>query len=429
MGSFVAPLFLAFFIAQLAVETALLLVNLRHVARSRGVPGALEGRVDPATAERSRDYTLANGRFGLVQGLFSAALTLVVLFSGLLPWLDRALAARGLEGAHRFVAYLGLLSIAGGLVAIPFSLFHTFVLEARFGFNRTTPRLWVIDRLKGLALQAAIGIPLLYATYGFMRFTGALWWIWLFAFLVVVQVLLLWAYPTLIAPLFNRFEPLPEGPLRARLETLAAESGFRNRGLFVMDASRRSGHSNAYFTGLVRPRIVLFDTLVQNMSVDEAASVLAHEIGHYRAHHVHRRLALSLAGTLVVLFVLSRAVPWPPLYAGFGFDAPSLHAALTLVSLGGGAFVFWLAPLAARLSRKHEYEADRFAVRFARAPDALKSALVRLNGENLSNLHPHPWYSAWHYSHPALVERIAAIDRVAGATVRSSGVAAVNSST
>jgi STE24 endopeptidase len=180
-----------------------------------------------------------------------------------------------------------------------------------------------------------------------------------------------------------------------------------------MDASRRSGHSNAYFTGIFRPRIVLFDTLVERMSVDEAASVLAHEIGHYTARHVHRRLALSLAATLVLLFAVSCLVPWPPLYAAFGFEGPSLHAALALVSLGGGAFVFWLAPFAAGLSRRHEYAADRYAVRLARAPEALETALVRLNGENLSNLHPHPWYSAWHYSHPVLVERLAAIQRAA----------------
>ncbi|BDG01580.1 M48 family metallopeptidase [Anaeromyxobacter oryzae] len=406
----VVPVFLAFFTAQLAVETALLLLNLRHVARARGVPALLAGRVDEGTADRSRAYTLANGRFALIQEFFSAALTLAVLFSGLLPALDRALAGRGLAGAHLFVAYLVALSAGSALLALPFSLWHTFRLEARFGFNRTTPRLWVLDRVKGVVLQAAIGVPLLYAIYAFMRFTGALWWLWLFGFLVLVQVVLLWAYPTLIAPLFNRFEPLPDGELRARLERLAHDAGFRNRGLFVMDASRRSGHSNAYFTGLLRPRIVLFDTLVANMSVDEAASVLAHEIGHYRARHIHRRLALSLAGTLVVLFVLSRLVAWPPLYAAFGFDRPSLQAALTLVSLCGAPFVFWLSPLAARLSRRHEYEADRYAIRIARAPAALATALVRLNGENLSNLHPHPWYSAWHYSHPVLVERLAAIE-------------------
>jgi STE24 endopeptidase len=306
----------------------------------------------------------------------------------------------------------------GGAISLPFAAWHTFVLEERFGFNRTTPRLWVVDRLKALGVELALGVPLLYATYAFMRFAGPRWWIWLFAFLLAVQLVMLWLYPTFIAPLFNRFAPLPDGALRERLIALAQDAGFAHRGLFVMDASRRSGHSNAYFTGLFRPRIVLFDTLVDQMSVDEAASVLAHEIGHFRARHVHRRLAASSAILLATLFVLSRVVPWPALHAAFGFPAPTLHGAVAILSLGGSAFVFWLQPLASLLSRRHEYEADRYSLRFARAPEALKHALIRLNRENLANLNPHPWYSAWHYSHPTLVERLAAIDRE---TARAAG--------
>lgn len=414
----VVPVFLAFFLAQVAVETALLLVELRHVSRSRGVPAPLSGLVDGATADRARAYTVAKGRFALVASLLGAAATLAALLSGLLPWLDRAILALGLDGAHRFVAYLAALSIAGGALGLPFGLWRTFVLEARFGFNRTTLRTWLSDRAKSLLVQAALGLPLLYAVHAFFRFAGPRWWIWLFAFLVAFQVLVLWLYPVAIAPLFNRFGPLPEGPLRERLLALAREAGFRNRGLFVMDASRRSGHSNAYFTGVLRPRIVLFDTLVRQMDEDEAASVLAHEIGHYRARHVHRRLALAAALAFAGLFALSRLVPWPPLHAAFGFDAPTLHGALALLSLGGGAFLFWLAPIASLLSRRQEYEADRFAIRLARAPAALKSALVRLGGENLSNPDPHPWYAAWHYGHPALAERLAAIDREAASSPR-----------
>jgi STE24 endopeptidase len=410
--------FVAAIAVQYAIETALAAVNLRHVRASRGVPAPLEGRVDEATAERSRAYTLANGRFGLLQGAFGTAVTLAVLLSGVLPALDHALARRGIDGAHRFVAFLGILALAGSALSLPFAAWHTFVLEERFGFNRATPRLWVVDRLKALAVEVALGVPLLYAAYGFMRFTGPRWWIWLFAFLLAVQLVMLWLYPAVIAPLFNRFVPLPDGPLRERLVALAQDAGFAHRGLYVMDASRRSGHSNAYFTGIFRPRIVLFDTLVEGMSVDEAASVLAHEIGHFRARHVHRRLALSAAFLLATLFVLSLLVPWPPLHAAFGFPAPTLEGAVAILSLGGSAFVFWLQPLASLLSRRHEYEADRYSLRFARAPEALKEALVRLNRENLSNLHPHPWYSAWHYSHPTLVERLAAIDAQAGTPAR-----------
>ncbi len=415
MADRVLAIFVLFFLAQVGVETALLVLNLRHVSRSRGVPSALAGLVDPRHADRSRDYTLSNARFALVEGLFGAALTLAVLLAGVLPWLDAVIAGAGLDGAHRFVAFLAALSLAASAVAVPFGLYRTFVLEARFGFNRTTGRTWLGDRLKSLLVQALLGVPLLYAVYGFMRFTGPLWWVWLFAFLVLFQLFVLWLYPTLIAPLFNRFSPLPDGPLRERLERIAADAGFRNRGLFVMDASRRSSHSNAYFTGILRPRIVLFDTLVQRMSVDEAASVLAHEIGHYRAHHVQRRLVMGIAAMFLALLALSRLVPWPPLHAAFGFAGPTLHGAVALLVLGGGAFVFWLQPFAALLSRRHEYEADRFAVRVAGAPSALKTALLRLTGENLSNLHPHPWYSAWHYTHPALADRLAAIDRAADA--------------
>jgi len=404
-------LFLGFFLAQLAIETALSVMNLRHVARAGdAVPAALAGQVDAETARRSRAYTLARGRFGIVHGFYGAALTLVLLFSGLMPALDAALARRGLHGAHRAVAFLVALSALSAVANLPFSLHGTFVLEQRFGFNRTTLRLWLRDRVKGLLLAALLGLPLLYAMYGFFALTGRAWWLWLFAFLTAVQIAMVWLYPTVIAPLFNTFAPLPEGELRSRLEAMARDAGFRTRGLFVMDASRRSGHSNAYFTGFFRPRIVLFDTLVQQMSVDEAAAVLAHEIGHYQARHVHKRLAVGLAVQLASLWILSLLVAWPPLFAAFGFGAPSFHAALALASLCGGAFTFFLAPLESFFSRKHEYEADRYSVAIARAPAALRSALVKLNGQNLSNLHPHPWYSAWHYSHPTLVERVRAIE-------------------
>jgi STE24 endopeptidase len=311
------------------------------------------------------------------------------------------------------VAFLAALSALGSVLDLPFSLWSTFVLESRFGFNRVTPGLWLKDRLKGIALGAALGLPLLYGAYGFFALTGRAWWLWLFAFLAAVQMVMLWLYPVLIAPLFNRFSPLPEGELRARPEALAREAGFRTRGLFVMDASRRSAHGNAYFAGLFRPRIVLFDTLAREMSVEEAAAVLAHEIGHYRARHVHKRLAVSTLAELAAFWVLSLLVEWPPLFAAFGFSAPSFHAAVTLASLCGGAFTFLLTPLESAFLRRHEYEADRYSVSLARAPAALRTALLKLERQNLGNLHPHPWYSAWHYSHPALVERLAAIERLA----------------
>jgi STE24 endopeptidase len=409
----ILAVFLLLFALEHAVEWTLAGLNLRHAARHGAqVPPALAGRVDAATAARSRDYALARGRLGLAGSVSGALLSLALLLSGALPWLDARLAALGLAGPHRFAAFLALLAAAVGVAGVPFSLYGTFALEARFGFNRTTWALWLRDRLKGLLLAAALGLPLLYSAHAFRARSGGSWWLWLFLFLAALQLLLVWLWPSLLAPLFNRYAPLPEGELRSRLVELAERSGFRTRGLFVMDASRRSGHSNAFFTGLFRPRIVLYDTLVQKMPVDEAVAVLAHEIGHYRARHLHQGLAVGLAGQLAGLWLLARLAAWPPLFRAFGFAEPSFHALLALAALGGGAFTFFLAPLAAWVSRRHEYQADRFAVRLTGRGPALAAALVRLGEENLSNLAPHPWAVAWYHSHPTLPQRLEAIERL-----------------
>ncbi len=416
MSQLLVLVFLAFFLLRWAVETGLAGLNLAHLlATPATVPEPLKGRLDEATAGKSRDYALARLRFGLLLGAGHALGVLATLFSGVLPWLEGALARSGLAGAHLFVAFLVSLTLAFSLAHLPFSLYALFGIETRFGFNRMTWRMWLLDRLKLGALAAALGLPFLYAVYGFMQWSGGWWWAWLFGFITVWQLALGWLYPSLIAPLFNRFEPLPEGELRTRLEALARQAGFRTGGIFVMDASRRSGHSNAYFTGLFRPRIVLFDTLLEEMPVDESLAVLAHEIGHFRMRHVRRGLLLGLAWLFLMLFVLSLLAGWPPLFSAFGFAAPSHHGLLALVGLGGGAFTFFVAPLLAWLSRRREYAADSYSVRLLNLPGALKSALVRLNGQNLSNLNPHPWYSGYHYSHPTLLQRLAAVDRLGAA--------------
>lgn len=414
LTTWIVAVFLACFALHYAVEMALAVLNLRHTAaHGRNVPPPLAGRIAPETARRAQAYTLTRGVFGLVRGTWGAAVTLVVLFSGVLPWLDATLAGAGLTGPHRFVAFLVALGAGLSVASLPFRLYATFGIEQRFGFNRMTAGMWLRDRAKGLALSAVLGLPLLYGVYAFMAYTGRWWWVWLFAFLTAVQVVLMWLYPTLIAPLFNRFTPLPAGELRERVQALARRAGFRTRGIYVMDASRRSGHSNAYFAGFFRPRIVLFDTLLERVDTDEALGVLAHEIGHYRERHIHKALALNAAGSLALLYGLSLLIDWPPLFAAFGFAAPSHHAALALAGLGGGAFTFWLGPLAAWFSRRNEYAADAYALRLTGRAAPLQSALVRLNEDNLANLAPHPWYSRYHYSHPTLTERLAALERAA----------------
>ncbi len=413
MSELVIGVFLSFFAGRLVVETGLVLMNFRHAAAAsragRALPPEVSAALGVDVLHRSVAYTVARSRFRILADWWGAGVTLALLFSGLLPRLEAALVRLGLARAHLFVAFLVVLSVATSLASLPFSLYSSFRLEARFGFNRTTPALWALDRLKGLLVAAALGVPTLYALYGLFAVGGRRWWLWAFALLAALQLAASWLYPTVIAPLFNRFAPLPPGALRERLEAMAQAAGFRSGGLYVMDASRRSGHSNAYFTGLFQPRIVLFDTLVAGMTVDEAAAVLAHEIGHYRAHHVHRRLVAGLLVQLASLWVLSLLTAWPPLFAAFGLSGPSLHGAVALASLCGGAFTFFVTPLESFVSRRHEYEADQYSVVLAQAPSALRSALVKLGGQNLSNPYPHPWYAAWHHSHPSLVERLAAI--------------------
>ncbi len=396
---------------QYLVETALLALNVRHARTQTGVPELIAAWYDEGAAEKSRAYVRANGQLAMARNTWDLAVILVLVFSGVLPLLDRALASAGLRGANLFVVFLALVTMVHVATSAPVAAFQIFVIEQRFGFNRTTPATWIADKAKAMALVGLFGVPFLYAVYGVVTRSGRLWWLWLFALMAAFQLFVLWLWPTFIAPLFNRFHPLPEGELKARLDALASAAGFHNRGLFVMDASRRSGHANAWFAGIFRPRIVLFDTFLAQTTPDEAAAVLAHEIGHFKRAHVKLRLLWSLAGTLAMLWILSLLVPWRPLYDAFGFAAPSLHAATALVTLAGGAFLFWMTPVGAWLSRRQEYEADQFAMALSGQPEALASSLVRLHESNLSNVDPHPWFSAWHYSHPTLADRLAAIER------------------
>jgi STE24 endopeptidase len=411
MGSLVAFAAAAALSVQYTVETVLVGLNILHAERSRGVPSQVAGWYDEASADRSRAYVQANGWLTVARNTWDLAVILALVFSGALPHLDRSLSSAGLDGPHLFVGFLALVTVFHVLTSAPVAAFQTFVIEQRFGFNHTTPRVWISDKLKSLALVGLFGVPFLYAVHALVTRSGRLWWVWLFGLMAAFQLFLLWIWPSFIAPLFNKFRPLPDGELKDRLHALAGAAGFDNRGLFVMDASRRSGHSNAWFAGIFRPRIVLFDTFLAQTSPDEAAAVLAHEIGHFKRSHVRLRLLWSLAGTLAMLWILSLLVPWRPLYTAFGFATPSLHAATALVTLVGGAFVFWMTPLGAWLSRRHEYEADQFAMELSGQPEALASSLVRLHHANLSNLDPHPWFSAWHYSHPVITDRLAAIER------------------
>jgi len=412
---------LALWLALLAAEQAwlvlLAVLNLRHVRRhAADIPPAFAAAVDPGTRARSVAYTIERSRFGLAASLISAALPAAAVAAGLLGLLDDACARIPVGPYLRGAVFVLAVSICSWIAGLPFSLYATFSIEARYGFNRTTPKTFALDTLKSLALSLAIGVPVLLGLFWFMDRTGRWWWVWAFLALTAFELVVNLLYPLVIAPLFNRFTPLPEGTLRDRILGLARKTGFRTKGIFVMDASRRSRHGNAYFTGLGPvKRIVLFDTLVSTMGEDELIAVLAHEIGHERRRHVRKSLAVSIALGLAGFWVLSLLVPWEALYRAFGFARASSHAILVVLALASGPVTFAFRPLSSLWSRRHEREADRFAVDATGSAEGMVSALVHLSKDSLVNLTPHPWYSFYHYSHPTVSERVAALEAYAAA--------------
>jgi STE24 endopeptidase len=367
--------------------------------------------MDRQTYARSVDYTLTRGRFALVSGLVSSAIVVAVVLGGGLGALDRLVAGWRLPGGLPGLAYFFGISIFFALVSLPASLYAQFVIEQRFGFNKMTLRLFFADMAKDLGVSMVLLTPVLLALFWFVERTGRWWWILGFAGVSLFQLVVTVIYPTLIAPLFNKFAPLEQGSLKARIHALAETLGFATKGIFVMDGSKRSRHSNAYFTGLGKAkRVVLFDTLVQSLPEDGLVAVLAHEIGHEKKHHITQRLAFSMVMLLAGFWILSLLLGYEPFYRAFGFERTSTYALLVIMSFCAGPFTFFLAPLFAAWSRRHEYEADRFAVDATGGAAGLKAALIGLGRDNLSNLTPHPLYSFYHYSHPTLAERVAAME-------------------
>ena len=410
------PIFAALLIlTRHAADAVLEGLNRRSVrAHAGAVPAAFRDTVDAATYSRSTEYTLARSRFGQWVEAWEVLVTLVLLFSGWLPATFEA--CRDTLGTGAWVDAVWIFAVGMGvsLTALPFDGWAQFRLEHRFGFNTTTPATWWMDRLKGLLLSIVLGYPLLLLVLNLVGWMGPRWWIWAWAVFLGVQLLMLVLMPIVILPLFNTLTPLPEGALRDRLLELGRRAGFSAQTILVMDGSKRSRHSNAFFAGFGRFRkIVLYDTLIQQLSEAELEAVLAHEMGHYKLGHIPRRLAVSalslLAGFWVIAWLLGRA----EFTRAFGFPANAgLAPTLLLFGLLSGPVSFWLSPLFNHWSRVHEFEADAFAVRAVGTATPLVGALRKLSQKNLSNLTPHPWFSAWHYSHPTLLERESAMSAV-----------------
>jgi len=408
MEKIIVVVILVLIFARLVWESALSLLNIAEVKRrGQNPPQHILEVMDDKTYAKSVEYTLAKERLGLFGGFYETLILLAILFSGFLPWIYSFFwSGTGLSVLWESLYLISTIIIIS-LPGLPLEYYRQFGLEERFGFNKATVKLWITDKCKGLIISLVIGVPLISLIIFLIHQLGNYWWIWAFVTLFLFQLVMMVLYPMLILPWFNKLTPLPDDDLRQRLMNLAERTGFKARTIQVMDGSRRSGHSNAFFTGFGRfRRIVLFDTLVQQLSPEELEAVLAHEIGHYKKGHVPKMLALSAIMSLAGLWILAWLLnsPWFIQAFGFDFEQSGPGPALLLFGLLSGLFTFWLSPLLGLLSRKHEYESDRFAIEYT-GSEPMISALRKLSEKNLSNLTPHPLYSGFYYSHPTFFER------------------------
>ena len=415
---------------HLVVQFWLSLRQTRHVAAHRSeVPPAFADSVTSAEHTKAADYTVARQRFGRLELVFDSIVLLVLTLGGGIAALGRS--ATAIAGANQVLAgtvHVLLALLAMSLVSLPFSIWRTFVLEARFGFNRTTPAVFVADLLKSVALGGLLGGGVVALVLWTMQASGARWWLIAWAVWMAFSLLLLWAWPRWIAGFFNKFTPLTDAALRERIDALLARCDFHARDVYVMDGSKRSAHGNAYFTGLGREkRIVFYDTLLQSLSPVQVEAVLAHELAHFKLKHIPQRLIVSAAASLGGFALLGWLSAQGWFYTALGVDQPGDSSALLLFILVLPAFTWMLTPLGAAWSRRHEFQADAFAARVSDGPE-LGRALVRLYRENASTLTPDPLHSAFYDSHPPPVVRIARLARPGGAEFVPAAAHAVSSS-
>ncbi|PUE31315.1 peptidase M48 [Limnohabitans sp. Jir61] len=386
--------------------------QVRHVAQHRAqVPEAFAHTISLDAHQKAADYTLAKARVGLMDlGVDAVTLVAWTLLGGL-DLLNQVILNWMGEGMGQQIMLVVSFTLIGGLIGLPLSLYQTFGIEQRFGFNNTTPKLWVSDMLKGLLVGMVLGLPILWLVLWLMQAGGALWWLYTWAALVVYQLFVMWIAPNVIMPLFNKFTPLEDATLKERVTALMTRSGFTAKGFFVMDGSRRSAHSNAFFTGFgAAKRVVFFDTLLAKLNGDEMEAVLAHELGHFKHRHILKMMATSFATSLAGLALLGWVSQQVWFYTGLGV-MPNLNGnnsalALLLFMLVLPLFTFFVSPLSARRSRKFEFEADAYAVANSDGK-ALANALLKLYQDNASTLTPDPWYVAFYYSHPPASQRLA----------------------
>lgn len=404
-----ALLFIAFLALSITLRVWLALRHISHIAAHRAaVPTEFSEKISLEEHQKAADYSIAKTRLGINSTIAETALLLGLTLGGGLHLIYNCWAQVFANGGWlHSLALFASLAVVSFLVDLPFSLYRTFRIETHFGFNKLTPKLWLLDLLKGAALGALIGAPVILVVLWLMGAMGERWWLYVWLFWMGFNLLVLLLYPTLIAPLFNKFSPLEDSSLKARIEGLLKRCGFTSAGLFVMDGSKRSAHGNAYFTGFgAAKRIVFFDTLLTRLDPPEVEAVLAHELGHYKHGHIKQRIAMLALISLAFLWLLGQLISAPWFYAGLGMPYQGTAVALILFSLALPVFTFPLGPLTSALSRKHEYEADAYAASQTQAAD-LVTALVKLYRDNASTLTPDPLHSLYYDSHPPASARIA----------------------
>ncbi len=411
-----AALFISALFSNGIIKLWLAYRQLDHVAASRGeVPAAFREKVDLASHQKAADYTRALVQLGIISVIFDTVLLLAFTLGGGIQWLSNWSSATFGGPMVQGVAIIVTLLLLQSVLEAPFNLYRTFNIEVRFGFNKMTLKLYLIDTVKGLLLGAVLGLPLLFGVLWLMSAMGDLWWIYVWSVWVVFNLLLLFIYPTYIAPLFNKFEPMQDEAEKARIEALLNKCGFAASGLFVMDGSKRSSHGNAYFTGFGKTkRIVFFDTLLQRLTAGEIDAVLAHELGHFKRRHVLKRIAYTFALSLGFLWLLAQLLHAGWFYAGLGVTTQSTAIALLLFFMVLPVFTFLLHPIASAYSRKHEFEADEYAAQQTDANE-LVNALVKLYQDNAKTLTPDPLYASFYESHPPAPIRIAHLQKLGAA--------------
>jgi STE24 endopeptidase len=406
--NFLLLAFLALFLLRSATQYYLHRLNLAHLHQhGTTVPVPFQDTVNQETLKKISAYTIDSDHFHMVTCLVDQGLYLVVLLSGFLPWLMKAIRSWGVGLIVEGLIFFALLSLLANLSRIPFGLYDTFVIEERYGFNRMTLRMWILDFLKSMAILFLLGGVLLWLLLTLVIRGGKAWWVWAWMLVGGFELMMLWLYPIVIAPLFNKFEPIENIGLVAHIRNLMEKVGLRVKAVLKMDAGKRSKHTNAYFTGIGKTkRIVLFDTLLESHPEEEILAVLAHEVGHWKKKHVLKQIILLEFLSLVAFYVMNRMLNWSLLYQTFGFEEPTVYIGIFLIGALLSPLGYFAQPLEAAISRRFEREADDFVLELTKAAEPMRNALKRLASDNLANLIPHPLYAWFYYSHPPLVERI-----------------------